>query len=463
MVRIFPVFILLCVSFSARLAAQETANKLTLEGAIQLALKNYPAIRSARAQADAAAAGADLARTSYLPRADLLWQENRATRNNVFGTLLPQAILPSMSGPVLGTTDSASAWGSAGGMLISWEPFDFGARKANVDLARALQNKADAGIEVTQLEVEFAAADAWLALTAAEKAVVAAQANVDRTAIFARAVHALADNQLRPGADASRADAELAVARNQLIQAQAAVSIGRADLAGALGIAGSDVNVDPDALPEPPGSANPLPVNLAAHPLARAQAAAVQAAQARERNLDRSYFPRFNYQFALYGRGSGALLDGRIDSTQGLAPDVQNWATGLTVTFSVLDIFSIRARKRAEFSNENAEQARYDQVMQDLRTQDAKASAELQAAISIASNTPVQLAAAQDAHTKARARYEAGLATVVEVADAQRLLAEAQLDNAVARVDVWRGILSTAKSHGNIDPFLQQLRSAANR
>src|SRR5689334_1065349 len=58
---------------------------ITLEQAVADALSNYPEIRAARARAEAANAGIDLARTSYLPRTDLLWQENRATSNNVFG------------------------------------------------------------------------------------------------------------------------------------------------------------------------------------------------------------------------------------------------------------------------------------------------------------------------------------------------------------------------------------------
>ena len=38
---------------------------------------------------------------------------------------------------------------------------------------------------------------------------------------FSRSIHVLVDNTLRPGADASQADAQLAQARTQLIQAQA--------------------------------------------------------------------------------------------------------------------------------------------------------------------------------------------------------------------------------------------------
>src|SRR5207253_8676773 len=139
--------------------AQDSSPPLQLNTAVEQALSNYPAIRAAQAQAAAASAGIDLAHTSYLPRADLLWQENRAIRNNVFGLLLPQAVIPAISGPVLGTTGFGSAWGSAGGLLFSWEPFDFGLRKANVDAARAVSRQAQAGVEVTKLDVSVTAAD----------------------------------------------------------------------------------------------------------------------------------------------------------------------------------------------------------------------------------------------------------------------------------------------------------------
>ena len=47
-----------------------------------------------------------------------------------------------------------------------------------------------------------------------------------------RVVHTLVDNQLRPGAEASRSDAERAAAQTRLIQAQQTVTLG-ADFAGA--------------------------------------------------------------------------------------------------------------------------------------------------------------------------------------------------------------------------------------
>src|SRR5262249_46374060 len=116
------------------LAQQHSPQALKLTDAVDLALANYPAIRESRARAAAAREGINLARTLYIPRTDMLWQENRATRNNILGLMFPQGVIPSISGPVITDQSAQGAWGSAGGVLLSWEPVDFGLRKAQVGL-----------------------------------------------------------------------------------------------------------------------------------------------------------------------------------------------------------------------------------------------------------------------------------------------------------------------------------------
>jgi outer membrane protein TolC len=91
---------------------------LTLRAAVEYAQNNLPAVRAALAQSAANQAGVDLARTSFLPRTDILVSANRATRNNVFGLMLPQPVIPTMSVPVLGSNDAGSTWGSASGALF---------------------------------------------------------------------------------------------------------------------------------------------------------------------------------------------------------------------------------------------------------------------------------------------------------------------------------------------------------
>ncbi len=456
-----PGFCLICFALTS-LASAQTANPpqpLKLDAAVELALTNYPAIKTAQAQAAAAKANIDLARTAYLPRLDLVYQENRATRNNVFGAVLPQSIIPSISGPVLGSTSWDSTFGSAGGTLFSWEPFDFGVRKAQVDAARAITNQANANISVTELEVATSAADAFMALAANEQAVRAAEANVFRAQAFADAVHALVNNQLRAGAEAARADAELSVARTQLLRAQQLAEISRAALAEAMGMPGASVSIVSGPLLElPADTTTPVP-KFDLNPLAIAQNSAIEIVQSREHVLARSYVPRFNLQASVSGRGTGALTDGSFAGEwHGLWPNTPNYGVGMTVTFPAFDIFSIRAHRRIEAGNEAVEQARYDQTIQALKGQYARAQALIDGAVRIAQESPSELKAAQQAEMLTRERYKYGLATVTEVADAQRLLAQAEIDDRVARLNVWRALLVAARVQGDLKPFLQRVK-----
>ena len=145
--------------------------------------------------------------------------------------LLPQSVIPSISGPVLGTNNFGSAWGSAIGGLVSWEPFDFGLRQANVSAAESARAQSEATLKRTAFEIATATADSYLTLAAAQQTVRAAQAGVDRAETLLKTTNAVVNAQLRPGADSSRAEAELAAARTQLIQARQAVEVARATLA----------------------------------------------------------------------------------------------------------------------------------------------------------------------------------------------------------------------------------------
>jgi outer membrane protein len=441
----------------AALNAQPPAPGLTLSQAVEAALKNYPSVRVSREQINAAAAGIQLARTAYLPRVDALAQVNRATRNNVFGMLLPSG-LPSISGPVIGSNNFGTVWGSAVGAVASWEPFDFGLRRANVAAAGAARAQSEAGLKRTQFDVAVSTADAWLTLAAAQETVRAAQAGVDRAGVVLRTTKALVDAQLRPGADQSRAEAELAAALTQLIQAQQAVEVARATVAQFVGIDPAQIAIAAEGLRKMPPEQAETPPAPAANPIAAEQNAVVERTQAQLRALARSYFPRFAAQAVAYSRGTGAHLDGsRMGGLNGLAPNVQNYALGFSVTFPVFDLPAIHARQAAQAATVRAEMARSEQIATDLRAQWNRAVAGLQGSRRIAANTPVQAAAARAATQQATARYEAGLGAIDQVADAQRLLTQAEIDDALARLGVWRGLLGVAAAAGDIQPFVGEV------
>jgi outer membrane protein len=441
-------------------AAQQTFQPagLTLTAAVEAALHNYPSVRVSQEQINAAAAGIQLARAAYLPRVDLLAQVNRATRNNVFGLLLPQSVIPSMSGPVLGTNNFGTVWGSAVGMLVSWEPFDFGVRKANNDVATAARARSQAAQARTEFEVAVAAADAFVTLVAAQEMVRAARAAVDRSEVIAKTINALVEAELRPGADASRAQAEVAAARTQWIQAQQAFEIARVNLSRFVGMEPGQITTSAPRLLQLPPEHITAPLDTAANPAAREQNAVIEQLRAQLRILERSYFPRFFLQGSAYARGTGAETNGdRLGGLNGLAPDTQNYAIGITVTFPVSDRSSIHAREAGQEANIRAETARYQQIATDLKAQWNAAVANVAGARRIAANTPIQVSAARATVEQATARYHSELGSIDAVAEAQRLLAQSEIDDALARLNVWRGLLAVATAAGDIQPFLSEV------
>ncbi len=453
--RVGVALILFAAAPSVSAQTPPPPSPLTLQQAVAYAVAHYPAIRAASARVSAQEAGIDLAETSYLPRLDSTLQINRATRNNVAGLLLPGAPIPSISGPVSDSSPT-SIWGSAGGLLLSWEVFDFGARGAAVDVARHQMARATAAAELTRVDVAVRTADAYLRLAAAQETVRAARANVERLEVFANAVAVLVKNQLRAGADDSRAQAELAIARIQLIQAEQAEEIARAGVAQWLGVDPGDVQLATAALLAAAPTAPAASPDAARHPAAAGQRAALDASHAAQNAIGRSYFPRFSFQTAFSARGSGATANGALLSgTSGLGWRTSNWATGVTATFPLFDRFSLQARKAIEQQNERAEAASYDRVVRELSTQSRQARAEMNGARRVAAQTPVQLASARVLDQQSRARYDAGLGTIVEVADAARLLLQAEVGDAVAKLGIWRALVADAAARGDITELLK--------
>jgi outer membrane protein len=437
---------------------------LTIEQAIQFGLDHYPAVRVSLARVQAAHSGVDLTRTAFLPRVDMGYQGNLGTFNKTAGLFFMAPYAQPIWGRIGDQNSMRTAWGSAAGALAAWEPFDFGLRNANIESARAAERQMAAGVNLTKLDVAIGVADAFIQVLVAGQAVDALRGNVERRRIFAETVAVLVKNGLRPGIDDSRAKAELAAARTLLIQAEQAEGIARATLAEVLGAAGASVEVQADPLLSLPETRQLPDSSPASHPLAVAQKATAEVFQKRKEALDRAWVPRFELDALAYGRGSSWTREGdRIPGYGGLFPDVPNIAGGFMISFSLMDFASIRAKRSVEQNNEQAELSAYDQVLQALTSKHVKAVETVKGARRVAENTPIQLSAAKDTELQARTRYRAGLATVVEVAEAQQLVVQAAIDDSVARLGVWRSLLGLANAQGDLALFLDLVKTADGR
>lgn len=449
----FILFLTILPRLRSQPAPEQTS--LSIAQAVEDALRNYPSIRVTQEQMNAAAAGIRLAQTAYLPRVDGLAQVNRATRNTFYGLLLPQSIIPGVDG--VPANNFGTVWDSGLGVLVTWQPFDFGLRAANVTAATAAREHAQASVNRTRYDVSVATADAYLTVIAAQQTAQAARAAVDSWQILLRTIHAQVAAQLRPGADESRVQAELAAAQTQVAQAEQAIEVARATLGQFVG-ADSQLNVSAGKLVEQlPAERTEAPLQTATNPLALEQTAAIAQAQSQLTALGRTYYPQFSVQGLAAARGTGMLTNGeRLGGVNGLAPTTQNYAVGLTVTFPVMDKFAIHEEEAMQSANVRAGQAQYQAIAANLQAQFNTALATLSGARRVAASTPVEVSSARVALQQATARYQAGLAPIDDVAQAQRLLVQAQIDDALARLSAWRARLQVETVRGDIQPFLTE-------
>jgi len=445
------------VLFATTVQAQERpVGPLTLDRAVDFAIAHHPALQAETSAEGARREQVSVARAGYLPSVDLSLQINGGTGNVLRGGLYPMPGIPNVSGPPTGRSIADASLGSLIGVGASWDAIGLVQKMAQVDAALADEAQARATVQARRLDIAFAAADRFLDVLARSETVRSARATVERGRVFDTIVEALAKQELRPGADVSRARAELALAGTQLIRAEQAEAVSSTELARALGIAGARVQIVAGHLLAPapaPGETK------ATHPLVIEAEAAERAARARKHSVELAYLPRLDIFASLWVRGSG-LTSGTLSPSPaaGIGPDTPNWLAGLVLSWPALELVTVRARTRVEVAQVEVADARKREVKQAVQAQIDAARQIVDAARKEAANTPIALEAARDTESQAIARYRSGLAGVVEVAEAQRLLAQAEIEDAVARLSVRRAELLLGRAIGDLGPFLEGVR-----
>jgi outer membrane protein TolC len=435
---------------------------LTLTGAIRVVETRYPKLLETAAEARAYKENVRVQRIKeYMPDLTVGYQNVVGSHNRLTQTLFGSSILPTTPGP---GPDSVSMRGSvftAGGFLVEWDPLDFGLHKARIDSARAQSNLADAKFGASLLQAQVDAASRYLDALVMREQIAVAQANVERFADFSRVVHAQVESGLEAAADASLADVQLADARNDLIRARLSYDLALASLAQALGLAGEAMDINPGGIAvitQPPVQNQSAPI-FDSHPLALQGKAFISTYLAQRNVLSKEYYPRLRWLGGMNFRGSTFHTnrgDVPVTDISAALPYIPNWNIGLMVDWTPSEIFRIRAEKRViDHRIEGARQG-YAAVVQSLQTEDAQARARVRAAAELAASMPAQVRAAELAARQSQSRYRAGLATIADVAQANQILAQSRVKQAVANVGVWRALLEVASVHGDLKPFIAE-------
>lgn len=433
---------------------------ITLREAVDIALRNYPSIASKQFKLRAAKANVALAKTQYLPNLNFDVQLSAVTPNRIASVVMNNVsgfdTVPVDSGPPAQHTTLSPEANNLQGCNLNWLMIDYGLRRANDRFAYADARTARADVNLTKLDVAFDAANAFLDAVAAKQIIKSTRAALEHMESANLRAKTLVAEGLRPGVESADWDYEVSKARIALIKAERDTRLAYVDLAERLGIAAADIDIISNPLIRRPGYiAEPGPFDLNAHPLTLLKTAEVFRWRAKQDVLDKAYRPHLWLNASVWGRGSSSNVNPIPEVAGGILPQVFNYMVGATFSFPVMEYFPLRAQKQMARSNELAARADYDLAIQVLEKKDARSRILLAQAKKVADETPVLVETARVREIKVLKRYSTGLTNMVSLAEAEKGLAEAEVTDALAQIDVWRSVLALGYVHGDLRPFLQ--------
>ncbi len=451
---------MLCL-FTVLLPAQgvETSSggapRYTLRRAVEEAWKKYPSLAAADAAVRQAESRVVIARDEYLPNANLHMQLTQATRNNVLGATLPNGVILPVSGFPASGPSARGVFGTAMGVMLNWTAYDFGTRRARVALAEAGRDESKARADLARYQLADQVADAWFRASAAASAEAAASASVERWKVALRSVDVLVKTGLRPGADASRLRTELIRAETELLSAEERTRVAAVEVSRYLAEPEKSIALDADWMRQLPGS-EPGGGAAAPHPLLGLRRASIVSLSADAALAQREWLPKIVLYSAVSGRGTGARSNGEFrDGAAGLYPEMGNWAVGVGFTMDLFDLKRVRARKSARDELVESARALETEESISLRAIIEQARLRLEAAQAVAAKMPEARRAAKELLVQSEVRYRTGLGTVTELAEAQRIAEQAEVDEALARVGIWRAAFGLATARGDLTTFLE--------
>ncbi|MBL8395428.1 MAG: TolC family protein [Candidatus Accumulibacter sp.] len=361
--------------------------------------------------------------------------------------------LPTVNGSVSASRlriDSRSANQRNASLTLSWLLFDFGARSANLEVARELMNAAASTLDATVQSVFLNALQAYYNAQAARAAVSAAleSEKASRESLTAAEVRYRIGN----GTLADRLQAQTAWSQATLFRIRAE-GVRQNSLGRLANVMGLDAN-RPLRLDEPPAArpeehfADDLAALIAEARLRRPELKAAEAEfKAAEAGID-------------YARASGlptlSLTTGPQWEDLGGASAHGN-SVGLTLNLPLFSGFTTTYNVRAAQARSEVAAARRDNVRQQVALEVWEAWQNLNTATQTLHTSADLLASAEHSERVALGRYKAGVGTILDLLNAQSALANARLQRVQSALDWQVSRATLARALGALDGQLLAL------
>lgn len=451
-----PLFFYFCLASIQQTCAQDVT--LSIKNALQKIESNLPVLESYRQQANAAQQNISLAKNTSVPDLTAGYQVNMATYNNITGMSYPGFLLP-ISGPPSLTNNMNFVPGSAAGALIKWNPFTFGRRPAAIEKAEAQFKQANAAYNEQLFQYQYAAVNSYLLALYYRQVISSVEASIQRSKVELEQSLVLTRNGLKAGIDTTQFQSVIAQSEVDLLQSQRTYSQVMTELRWFTGMeAPTEKIILSDTFFVPPTDPLQDTTAVSLHPFYQSLQAQKNTTTAALKEVEKSWVPQLDFWGNLYARGSGVDPSGAVHKWDGLGFSRTNAGIGLQLSFPVLQYSKVNIQKKQYRSLLKADDAKLSQARLDIGKQTETALMQYRQDVKIAEKTPVLLKTASDVYQGLKLSYETGLIDYARLSQAQYELFKAEINDATARLQLWRSLLGVAIAKGDLHVFTDQLK-----
>jgi len=426
---------------------------MTLDEALRYARNHQPSLQSALARVAAAAADRRVARAQWLPAFGATLQAIEGTTNNSTASYIGvrEVALPRIGGtPIRSTGTFTPSTSTLAALGAGQEVFDFGRIAAQAAVADVAYETEQYRAGAERLRVELLVKEAYFAVHGARAVLRAAEDAYARAQVHRDMAAAAVKSGLHAPIELTRAEADLTKFDVGRIRANGSLTTARVVFAAAVGLDDRmlDAAGEPPPLAPTPAFELGLKQALDRDPSMQEARARVRGAGALTHAIGAELRPDLLLTATFSERaGTATPSSGPTSPDYGPLPTVPNWDLGLVLRWPIYD--PVVAARRA------AAAARIDVARADLDSMTQGQTAAVQQGyevVQVAQAALVGLQRAVDAahanYAQAEARFKAGLGTSLELADAETLRTEAEIQLAVGRYDVLRARALLARLFG---------------
>lgn len=423
-------------------AEEDSARKMTLDEARSFARTHQLRVVAAKQRLAAAQAEADIPSAQWLPRVGAFAEVIGSTVNNSTTTLLNQ---PTVDIPRIGATQVRDT--------PSWQPYPstavaLGARQQIYDFGRIAAESAAASmnaelekarVATANIDVDFAVEQAFFAVLAADAIEDASKNAFERASKYREQAKANVATGMRPPIELTRADADVAKYEAGMLRARGAVHVARAVFAAAVGV--DDIELAAAGPGKERGALPPLSDLVRRgerSPAVIESRARLEAQRAQTAAFDAQTRPNLYLTTAFSSRAGGATpTSGSTPFGEGWVPVVPNYHVGVVLSWSILEP-TLSRRTDASRAREAALASESELAVRTQRT--AIAAAWQEADVASRSLDALQRGAdaARANYDQAENRIRVGLGTATELADAQAVRTDAEIQLAIGRFQMAR-------------------------